>query len=337
MTFLPLSLVSLTDEAFHEEASKILNETSSKVCNNSNISVLSIVLGYFIEKSTAIEASRMMTVAPFLNRALRSSKLAQNISLQDLWSKVILFLDILFSAEELRKSNLDCGDLLELLESAFVSLPELMYTEMGEFLSKLVTTSDDLVRNPNQTEKVIQDTMNIFQKSFSGLCHFTDLNKIKSVASPFLERAHSAETMEVKKQLNKMDFEVARVVCETLSSMDMIANDVAIELFPSLCKLMNSKNNSLRKESSELVSKVDVSALMVRAKNAEKKLESNPELLSLKAHVKSETNRANNAQKDADELKQMNTQLMEEVEYLRAEKAKLEQQVAVLSEGSAYM
>ena len=63
----------------------------------------------------------------------------------------------------------------------------------------------------------------------------------------------------------------------------------------------------------------------------------NPELLSLKAHVKSETNRANNAQKDADELKQMNTQLMEEVEYLRAEKAKLEQQVAVLSEGSAYM
>ncbi len=337
MCRLTISPLNFQDEAFHEEASKILNETCSKVSHDSNISVLSTVLGYVIEQSGAIEASRIMMIAPFINYSLRSSALAQNISLQDLWSKVILFLDGLFSAEELGRFNLDCSDLSELLESSFISLPELMYNEMGEFLSKLVIISDGVARNPSQTEKIVNDAMHLFQKSFSGLCKFTDLKQIKSVASPLLERAYSTEIKEAKEECNSMDFEIAKVVCETLSSMDVLANDVATELFPSLCKLMNSKNDSLRRESSELVSKVDVSALMARAKDAEEKLESNPELLSLKEQVKSETERANNAEKDVDELKQMNTQLMKEVEYLRAEKAKLEQQVAVLSEGSAYM
>ena len=76
---------------------------------------------------------------------------------------------------------------------------------------------------------------------------------------------------------------------------------------------------------------------MACVKDVEKKVESNPELLSLNELVIAETERANNAERGVDELKQMNVQLVEEVEHLCAENTKLEQQVAVLSKGSAYM
>ena len=74
--------------------------------------------------------------------------------------------------------------------------------------------------------------------------------------------------MNKQEEQGKTDVAIARIICETLSPISL-ASDVAVELFPLLCKLMNSKESSLRREAAELMSKVDVSTLMNRAKKAE--------------------------------------------------------------------
>ena len=294
--------------------------------------MFSIVLDSFVKQPSTVEPARMLMVAPFIKRALDSTKFAQNISLQDLWCKAISFLTVLFSANESKKFNAECSDLLELLDSCFENLPTMMYNEMGELLAKISLESEKVACHQDNSEQLIQDALIIFKKSFSGLCEYTDLHMIQTMSSRFLERSSVTGGQETE---GGIEIEISRIVCETLLSMDT-ANEVAVELFPSLCKLMNSHDNGLRKESADLLSKVDVGALMTRVKDAEAQVQSNTELPRIKEQLMVETERAEDAELDVAELRQINTQLMKEVEQLRAEKEKLEQQVAVLSEGSAY-
>jgi hypothetical protein len=310
-----------------------LNGICPKVSHDYNVSVLSVVLDKFVKNGTKHEAGRMMMIAPFIKKALDSTKHAENVPLQDIWITAISFLSMLISTNESGSFNGVCSDLLELLDSCFNSLPSVMHSEMGELLAKITIEADMVLCNPSNSDEDVQDALRIFQKCFSGLCEYTNLERIQSMSNGFLERTTSSDSEAVK---GDMEIEVARIVCETLASTS-ISNDVAVELFPSLCKLMNSQNDSLRKESAELLSKVDVSALMSRVKDAEEQGKSNTELPIIKERLDMETIRANDAEKDVDELRQINSQLMKEVEHLRAEKAKLEQQVAVLSEGSAYV
>lgn len=321
------------DEALHDEASKLLNKICPKISDNSNADVLNMVFGDFVEQSTKLEAAKMMMISPFIETALVSTKNKQSESFPDLWTNTISFFYALFSTDESNRFSSACSVLLEMLEKIYECLPTLMYDEMGKLLIAIIAESDKVAGKKDSSDEVVQDALRIFQKSFSGLCRFTNLQKIQSTAKDLLERPGSV-TGEDRKE--GIDIEIARITCENLSSLST-AHDVVVELFSSLCKLMNSQNSSLRRESAKLMSKVDVRNLMARAKDAEEQLQSNSNLTEINESLQKEIHRADNAEKDVIELRQINSQLMEEVEQLRAEKNKLTHQVAVLSEGSTYM
>ncbi len=318
------------DHAFYEEASKILNKNCSKASDQMNVSVFKIGLSEFHNHPSSSEATRLMTIKPFILRAIGST---QTIAFdQQLWEKIVSFLDMLVSLDDNDNYQTSCNDIIEFLDGCFQCLPLEMYQSMGDSLGKICKESERVAKNDKNHPDVIQNALQIFQKSFYGICRFQNLKYIQTISNHYLERSDSSGTQrEIL-----IDAELSKIVCGTLSSLEL-AGDAAIELFPSLCKLMNSDDSSLRKESAKLMSSVNVSALMHRVNDAEGQLKAESELPQIKENLQSEISRAENAEKQVDELTQINVQLMREVEQLRADKEKLERQVAVLSEGSAYM
>ena len=273
----------------------------------------------------------MMMVKQFILKALGSS---QNIEFDhQLWSDVVSFLDTLSSIDENEKFLPPYIDIIDVLSACLEYLPVEMYQSIRQTLAKICKSSEKVAKNVNNHSDGIENALQIFEKSFSGICRFQKLQYIQDVSNSYLvlQDANSRTERQIL-----VDIELSKIICSTLSSSNL-AGEAAIELFPSLCKLMNSDDSRLRKESAELMSNVNVSALMKRANAAEAQLQAESELPQVQENLQKEIKRAEIAEKQAGELTQINVHLMREVEQLRAEKAKLEQQVAVLSEGSAYM
>ena len=268
-----------------------MNKTCAQVSDGSNTTVLDMVFGDFVEQSNKLEAAKMMMISPFLKTALMSTKNNQIESFPHLWKNTISFFYALFSTDKSSRFNSSCNVLLEMLDILYECLPTLMYNEMGKLLVTIIAESDNVAGNKDSTGEDVQDALRIFQKSFSGLCRFSNLQKIQSTAKDLLERPGSVTSEDRKEGI---DIEIARIICENLSSLS-IAHDVVVELFSSLCKLMNSQNSNLRRESAELMSKVDVRNLMARVKVAEEQIQSNNDLTEINESLKIETERADNS------------------------------------------
>ena len=308
-----------------------MNDISSRVSDDLNVSVFKAVLIAFHKHPNTIEANRMMMVKQFILKALGSSKNTEFD--HQLWSDVVSFLDTLSSIDENEKFLPPYIDIIDVLSACLEYLPVEMYQSIRQTLAKICKSSEKVAKNVNNHSDGIENALQIFEKSFSGICRFQKLQYIQDVSNSYLvlQDANSRTERQIL-----VDIELSKIICSTLSSSNL-AGEAAIELFPSLCKLMNSDDSRLRKESAELMSNVNVSALMKRANAAEAQLQAESELPQVQENLQKEIKRAEIAEKQAGELTQINVHLMREVEQLRAEKAKLEQQVAVLSEGSAYM
>jgi len=322
--------LSFIDEALHEEAAKILNRICNKVSKNANVIIFDMMLHEIVKETYALKVSGMLTIAPFIKASLSSSRDADasTFDFNSFWTNSIIFLKKLYAVDdESGIYELPCNELLDLMDCWLESLPTAMYHDMCELLiqilneSVMIATKDDV---PSNTTK---DSLHVFQKCFRALCLLGDIETIQSTAHLFLQRSESSSPIDV---------EVARITCSTLSSLD--TNDVAIKLFPSICNLMNSHNSNLRKEAAQLMSKVDVASVITKNKNTEDDLSDNVDVMNqLIKDIEREKHRADNAEKDVAELREINSQLMKEVEQLRVDKERLQQQVAVYSEGSAYI
>lgn len=300
-----------------------------------------MILQDFKTRPSTVEAARIMIIATFIKTSLYATKEIYNddeetpVNAHDLWENMIIFLNSLFTVNDNGEFNSSCNSLLEMLSYCYDCLPEMMHDELGKLLIQ-ISNDSILVAEKENDDGIINNPLRVFQKSFIGVCHFTNLETIQSVARIYLDRPTSSSKSSRRKV--DIDIEVARITCETLFSMNSSSiNDVAIELFPSLCKLMNTQNIKLRKESSDLMSKVDVKSLLTRVKIAEDEIQQQTELPIMKVRLAEERMRADNAERDIQELRLVNSQLRKEVEQLRGEKERLEQQVAVFTEGSAYI
>ena len=321
--------LKLSDNAFYEEASKILNANSSKVSDEMNVIVLKTVLVEFHKHASNTEAARMMKIKQFILSALHSTQTVCFDGL--LWENIFSFIDSLTSLDDSGNFLPSCNDIMEYLDGCYQNLPAGKYENIFEPLGKLCKRAESVLKNDNNHDDLIQNTLQVFQKSFYGICLSQKVQKIHGISNYYLKQ--NDESRSQRETL--MNAELSKIICSTLSSIEL-AGDVATELFSSLCRLMNSDDSRLRKESSKLMSNVNVSALMKRVNDAEGKL-TESELPQIKKNLQHATSRAKTAEKQVDELTQINVQLMKEVEHLRAEKDRLEQQVAVLSEGSAYI
>lgn len=267
----------------------------------------------------------MMTIVPFIKTSIGSMNNCERGFNDVTWINTIIFLDALFTLDIDGRFKAPCSLLVELLETLYDAIPKTRTKDLGELLNKIISESDSVTRNETIQNNLVQDALRVLQVVFSGLCRFSTLQHVTAIAIPFLTRPASAHKSNI-------DIEIARIICQTLSSTSN-TNEYALELFPHLCRLMNSQNVNLRKESAELMSTVDVSGLMMRVDVAESQIMNESDIPHLKANLMRESERASNAEKNVIELKQINSQLMKEVEQLRSENQKL----AALSEGSNYL
>ncbi len=322
--------INCIDNAFFEEAAKILNVVCASVSDSANVSVFGATLIKFHEHSSPSEATRMMMIKPFLLKALQSTKSSQLD--QQLWNHFLSFLDFLSSLNENEHFQTSCSDIVEVMNGFFEYLPPEMYSNVGATLIEICRRSDLVAKNVKNREDVITSALQLFEKSFDGICRFQSLEQIKTISNVYLLRSEDSKSGRE----SLIGAELSKIICNVLSSTKL-ATQVAIELFASLCELMNSEDSELREKSAKLMSRVDVSGLMQRVNDAESKVRAESELPQVKEQLQKETHRAENAETQVNQLTQINVQLMNEVEQLRAEREKLERQVAVFSEGSAYM
>ena len=142
------------------------------------------------------------------------------------------------------------------------------------------TDDSHITMNDEDISTLRRNCLRIFQACFGGLCNSQPTSQMLiSLSETLLKGAvdGAAQTASMKEN-NKDDFdarirtdidvEVALFVCESLRKLPNL-EEVAISLFPWLCKLTRSDSAALRTEAGVVLSSVDLVGVIERAQQAE--------------------------------------------------------------------
>jgi len=286
-----------------------------------------------------------------LEKAERTPSLSSCISVEKVADKVLTFLSLLLTTDGLRGPHYlaNTEEILQILTSCSINIPMSKDAVFGEVLLTAVQQSVCMVKllpiaSDSESSQMLENVLQIFKQCFKGttrlICSTESLQSI--IAPLFKDAIHIIDESERKEEIHvpfNINIKLATTLCESLYQVTFVT-DIAAELFPYLCKLMNSGEPNLRRGASNLLTRIDFGGVLERTKKAE--LEANNvsqlsrELTQMSNQMLSERDRAVAAEEQVEELQKRYESLFANFECLKLQKDRLEQQVAVLSEGSAY-
>jgi len=294
----------------------------------------------------------------FLEMAKKESILSGDcLSLEKVVNKVITFVTLLLSTKGSRRKHYlaNTNEILQILTMCSTIMPSSKDVEFGKVLLTGVSESVSLIKTLPATttyregvaNEVVDDVLQIFKQCFEETSRLLPSNdSLQSIIAPLFESAIQTieiqiieESEEISVPPFDINIKIATTLCQSLCEVPFVS-DIAVELFPLLCRLMNSGEADLRGAASDLLMKINIGRMLERTKQLELKASSAEHLehekIKISQQILSERGRADAAEKRVEELQKLNESLSENVNSLELQKERLEQQVAVLSEGSAY-
>ena len=253
------------------------------------------------------------------------------------WSKIFRFIEIVANLKGLESKYFapNTHEILELISCCIELAPLDKHAELGKVLSIVVNESLSVSKSLDgsedfsETDLHMNDALDVFQTSFSGICKIlSDGDSLLSISNSILDEAISA-TLLVQKEENRkapIDIKIATLLCGELLRIPRIS-EIALQLSSPLLKLINAEDVTLRHHISALLQTLDFVNVVEREKEAER----------LRSKGQDSIQELQKARLELEESKETIMELELVIAKLSNDKERLEQQVAVLSEGSAYM
>lgn len=309
-----------------------------------------------IEDTTACYKLLVPVMGGGLEALLPLEKAEQTLSssyltLEKVADKVLTFLSLLLTTEGSRAPHYlaNTKEILQILTACSINMPRSKDAVFGEVLLTAVKQSVIMVKllpiaSDSKSTQTLENSLQIFKQCFKGTSRLTcGTESLHSIIAPlFKDAIHIIDESERKEEILvpfDINIKLATTLCESLYQVTFVT-DIAAELFPYLCKLMNSAEPNLRRGASNLLTRIDFGGVLERTKEAELKASSvaqlSRELTQMSHQMLSERDRAVAAEAQVEELDKRYESLFASFESLKLQKDRLEQQVAVLSEGSAY-
>lgn len=259
-----------------------------------------------------------------------------NLLTENAWSKVFRFMTIVVNMKGLDSKYFapNTHEILGLISSCVELAPHDKHAELGEVLSTSVSESLFVAKTLDESNDFsdaglhMNEALDVFKMSFSGLCSvLSDGDSLLSISNPILDKAISATLVkEDEKSETPIDIKVATLLCGELSGISNIS-EIALKLTCRLLKLINSDDASLRHNVSALLQTLDFVNIAEREEEAER----------LGSEAESSLDELQHTKLELEASKKSVLELELVIAELSKDKERLEQQVAVLSEGSAYM
>ena len=287
---------SVASETLQVECSKVVLELFSNESADSStkLHVFDSILARSIEASIA----RYDLFIPIVLQGLgiiadtaegREADDADDVDLEDLWKRILTILSALLvpsTADSIQSYASNADDILSITKLCSEKLPPMFSNDLcniltlgAESAAKVARNEVDLsgnAKDANAVEMLRINGMKIFQACFDALCsNQPNGSLLLSLSEQLLREAvdGAAQTASMKEHNSddaSVDVEVALFVCESIRKLPNI-EQVAIKLFPWLCKLTRSDSAALRTEAGTVLSSVDMVRVIEEAKAAEER------------------------------------------------------------------
>lgn len=273
-----------------------------------------------------------------------------NISIDDVWSKILVFLNLLLleSANEdsqIQTSKNGNEDILTILSECLNSLPLRLYTRLGDILAVIVKKALELLKekSPQVLEKKIcvdedqnqelmkRNMLKLFNDGFRGLCKLIPENELpRKIAKEVFEVATT------RQEMTPTIVSLSTSICEAVKDIPN-SYSIAAELHRYLCLFISCNDESLRQQAADVIAIIDLPDMIERISIAEERsIKARHELETIACDLELERKRTNEAEDKIVELNSKERKLLDEIEVLKEKNDFLEQQLINTSENFTY-
>ena len=286
---------SVASETLQVECSKVVLELFSN--DSSDSSTKLHVFDSILARSTEASIARYDLFIPVVLQGLgiiadtaegREANDADDLDLEDLWKRILTILSALLvpsTADSIQSYASNADDILSITNHCAEKLPPKFSDDLCDVLALGAESAAKVARKETNLSGNGKDAnvdtlrtngLKIFQACFGALCSKQPNGSLLLSLSEQLLReavdgaAQTASMKEHNRDDASVDVEVALFVCESIRKLPNI-EQVAIKLFPWLCKLTRSDSAALRTEAGTVLSSVDMVRVIEEAKAAEER------------------------------------------------------------------
>ena len=212
---------------------------------------------------------------------------ADDRDLEDLWKRILRILSVLLvpsTTESIQSYSYNAEDILSITSLCTDKLPSKFTNDLCDVLALGAQSAAKVARNQSEIsgdgrEDVAElrtNGLKMFHACFSGLSESQPNGSLLlSLSETLLREAvdGAAQTASMKEHNSddaSVDVQISLFVCESIRKLPNI-EQVAVKLFPWLCKLTRSDSAALRTEASTVLSSVDMVRVIEEAKAAEER------------------------------------------------------------------
>lgn len=278
------------------ECSKVVLELFDENSSADSITKLH-VFDSILARSTKASIARYDLFIPIVLQGLgiiadtaegREAENSDDVDLEDLWKRILTILSALLvpsTADSIQSYASNADDILSITNLCAEKLPPKFSDDLCDVLAlgaesaaKVARKEINLSGNGKEAnaETLRTNGLKLFQACFGALCSKQPNGSLLLSLSEQLLReavdgaAQTASMKEHNRDDASVDVEVALFVCESIRELPNI-EQVAIKLFPWLCKLTRSDSAALRTEAGTVLSSVDMVRVIEEAKAAEER------------------------------------------------------------------
>lgn len=285
---------SAASETLQVECSKVVLElfSSDTTDYSTKLRVFDSILARAIESSIA----RYDLFIPIVRQGLelitnalegQAADDADDRDLEDLWKRILRILSVLLvpsTTESIQSYSYNAEDILSITSLCTEKLPSKFTNDLCDVLALGAQSAAKVARNQSEIsgdgrEDVAElrtNGLKMFHACFSGLSESQPNGSLLlSLSETILREAvdGAAQTASMKEHNSddtSVDVQISLFVCESIRKLPNI-EQVAVKLFPWLCKLTRSDSAALRTEASTVLSSVDMVRVIEEAKAAEER------------------------------------------------------------------